>query len=202
MLSIIQAAGWPVWPLLATSVIALALIVERWLALRRARVLPPGLLGEAAALATRPHLPEDVLASMEARSPMGRLLAGALRARHLPREQLRDVMEETGRAVAHDLERHLGALSTIAAVAPLMGLFGTVIGMIEIFSGWSPVGGDPAQLARGISIALYNTALGIFIAIPALIFQRVYRARVAAYVLALEQAGARLLDTLRPGAPR
>ncbi|GAA5234857.1 MotA/TolQ/ExbB proton channel family protein [Verticiella sediminum] len=198
MLSIIQAAGWPIWPLLATSVIALALIIERLLALRRSRVLAADLLSEASLLATRPQIPADALARMERSSALGRLYASGLRARHLPRARLESAMEDAGRSIAHELERYLNALGTIAAVAPLMGLFGTVIGMIEIFSGWSPTGGDPAQLARGISIALYNTALGILIAIPALIFQRWFRARVSEYVLALEQAGARLLDALRP----
>ncbi len=202
MLSIIHDAGWPIWPLLATSVVALALIVERLLALRTDRVLPGGQLAQAATLAARAQVPADALAELAERSAVGRVLATGLQHRHLSRERIREAMEDTGRLVVHDLERYLNALGTIAAVAPLMGLFGTVIGMIEIFSGWSPTGGDPAQLARGISIALYNTALGIFVAIPALICQRWFRARVAGYVVGMEHAAARLLDTLRPESAR
>ncbi|MBU4609218.1 MotA/TolQ/ExbB proton channel family protein [Achromobacter sp. GG226] len=202
MLSIIRDAGWPIWPLLATSVVALALIIERLLALRADRVVPSGQLAQAATLAARPNVPADALADLAARSAVGQILASGLKARHLSRERVREAMEDTGRQVTHELERYLSALGTIAAVAPLMGLFGTVIGMIEIFSGWSPTGGDPAQLARGISIALYNTAFGIFVAIPALICQRWFRARVAGYVVAMEQAASRLLDTLRPESSR
>lgn len=202
MLSIIRDAGWPIWPLLATSIIALALIIERLLALRADRVVPGGQLAQAATLAARPQVPADALADLAARSALGQILARGLQTRHLSRERIREAMEDAGRQVTHDLERYLNALGTIAAVAPLMGLFGTVIGMIEIFSGWSPTGGDPSQLARGISIALYNTAFGIFVAIPALICQRWFRARVAGYVVSMEQAASRLLDTLRPESTR
>lgn len=198
MLSIIHAAGWPIWPLLFTSLLAVALIVERGLALRRERVLPRELLGEVLSLARRPQLPPDTLDRLRNHSALGRVLAAGLQLRTAPRPAIENSLAEAGRVAAHDLQRYLNGLGTIAAVAPLMGLFGTVIGMIEIFSGWSPTGGDPAQLARGISIALYNTALGILVAIPALIFQRMYRARVAGYLLEMEQAAGRLLDSLRP----
>ena len=200
MLSIIRDAGWPIWPLLATSFIALALIVERALALRRSRVVPRELLSEVLSLSLRPQLPADTLARLQAHSPLGQVLAAGLRSRHLAREAIVAAMENAGRAVTHDLHRYLGALGTIAAIGPLMGLFGTVIGMIEIFSAWSPVGSDPAQLAHGISIALYNTALGILVAIPAVIFQRAFRARVSDYTLEMEAAGSRLVDTLKPPA--
>ena len=201
MLDIIHDAGWPIWPLLAISVLALALVIERALALRRSRVLPEGLLAEAQGLARRPELGADWLQRLERHSPLGQVLAAGLRHRHASRAEAITALEDAGRQVAHELQRHLGGLGTIAAVAPLMGLFGTVIGMIEIFSAWSPTGSDPSQLARGISIALYNTALGILVAIPAVIFQRWYRSRVADYVIAMEGAAKRLLESL-PGARR
>lgn len=198
MLTMIHDAGWPIWPLLATSFIALALIVERLLALRRSRILPHSLLREALSLSVRPQIPADALTRLETAAPLGRILAAGLRHRHLTRQEIVTAMEETGRIVAHELHRYLGALGTIAAIAPLMGLFGTVVGMIEIFGAWSPTGGDPVQLARGISIALYNTALGILVAIPAVIFQRMFRARAADYLMEMEQLGMQLLDSIRP----
>ncbi len=200
MLDIIHDAGWPIWPLLATSILALALVIERGLSLRRSRVMPPELLSEAQALARRPELGVDLLQRLEQHSPLGQILAAGLRHRHQPRADIAVALEDAGRRVAHELQRYLGGLGTIAAVAPLMGLFGTVIGMIEIFAAWSPTGSDPAQLARGISIALYNTALGILVAIPAVIFQRWYRARVNDYILEMESVAGRLLTTM--AAPR
>lgn len=199
MLDILHDAGWPIWPLLATSILALALILERTLSLRRSKVLPEGLLHEAQGLARRPELGADVLQTLERHSPLGQVLAAGLRLRGRPRAEVASALEDAGRQVAHELQRFLGGLGTIAAVAPLMGLFGTVIGMIEIFSAWSPTGSDPVQLARGISIALYNTALGILVAIPALICQRWFRAKVNDYVLAMEVAAQRLLDSLPAG---
>jgi biopolymer transport protein ExbB len=197
MLAIIEGAGWPIWPLIATSFLALALIVERLLSLRRAVVVPSGLLDEVLALARRRQLAPDVIPRLQAHSPLGRILAAGLRYRHLPREPLKAAIEDTGRSVAHGLNRYVGALGTIASVAPLMGLFGTVVGMIEIFGAWSPTGGDPVQLARGISIALYNTGLGILIAIPALVCYRLFRARIASYVHDMEQAALRLVDAFQ-----
>lgn len=192
MFSIIQAAGWPIWPLLACSVVALALIIERFISLKPSRVAPPQLLDEALAVSRHGLPPPDVVDQLEQSSALGEVLASGLRAasqRAMAEEDLRAAMEGTGRAVAHRLERYLSALGTIASAAPLLGLLGTVIGMIEIFGSQAPgtVGGsNPAQLAQGISIALYNTAFGLIVAIPALIFWRYFRVRVDAYVLTLE----------------
>ena len=169
MLSILREAGWPIWPLLATSVLGLALIFERFLSLRRSQVMPRGLNEQVAEMLRNRQDSPDALNRLERNSPLGRVLAEVMRHRHLPREELRSVVEDTGRAVAHDLSRYIPAIGTIAVVAPLMGLFGTVIGMIEIFGSYTPEGGDPAQLARGISIALYNNGFGILIATPAMI---------------------------------
>ncbi len=203
MLSIIQAAGWPIWPLIACSIAALALIIERFLSLRADRVVPPQLLEEALAVSRHGLPPADVVNQLEQNCALGEVLASGLRAMASdPRSteaQLRAVMEASGRAVAHRLERYLSALGTIASAAPLLGLLGTVIGMIEIFGSQSPggtTGGNPAQLAQGISIALYNTAFGLLVAIPALMFWRYIRSRVDGYLLAMELASERFVRHL------
>ena len=206
MLSIIQAAGWPIWPLIACSVLGLALIFERFLALKTARVAPPRLLDEAITVSSRALPSPDVVNQLAQNSALGEVLASGLRTLNshpqCSETDLRAAMEGTGRAVAHRLEKYLAALATIASAAPLLGLLGTVIGMIEIFGSQAPGagGGNPAQLAHGISIALYNTAFGLIVAIPSLIFWRYFRAKVDAYLLSLELAGERFvrhLDKLR-----
>ncbi len=194
MLTIIQAAGWPIWPLVACSILALALIVERFLSLKTARVAPPKLLDEAMAVSAKGLPSPDTVNQLAQNSALGEVLATGLRTLHLHPQSseadLRAAMEGAGRAVAHRLEKYLNALATIASAAPLLSLLGTVIGMIEIFgsqAGGGAVGsGNPAQLAHGISIALYNTAFGLIVAIPALIFWRYFRSRVDAYLLTLE----------------
>ncbi|MFG6449469.1 MotA/TolQ/ExbB proton channel family protein [Roseateles sp. BYS180W] len=200
MFSIIQAAGWPIWPLLACSVVALALIIERLLNLRQHRVAPPRLIDEVLSI-SQPHLPPpDVLNKLAENSLLGDVLASGLRtALQEPRaseERLRQSFELAGRHAIHLMERYLNTLGTIAAAAPLLGLLGTVVGMIEIFGSQSPGGNNPAQLAHGISIALYNTAFGLIVAIPALMFYRYFRGRVDAYVLDMERASDRLLSML------
>ncbi len=208
MLSIIQAAGWPIWPLVACSILALALVIERFISLQTVKIAPPKLLDEVLKVSRASVPAPDVVTQLEHNSALGEVLASGLRALNAnPRcseEELRSSMEGTGRMVAHRLEKYLSALATIASAAPLMGLFGTVVGMIEIFGSQSPTGGatggNPAQLAHGISIALYNTAFGLMVAIPSLIFWRYFRARVDDYLLTLELASERLarhLNTLR-----
>ncbi len=204
MFSIIQAAGWPIWPLIICSILGLALVIERFLSLKTAKVAPPQLLDEVLKASSTALPAPEVIAQLEKNSALGEVLASGLQALQTKPtsndEELRNALESSGRVVTHRLERYLSALATIASVAPLMGLFGTVIGMIEIFGSQSPAGGatggNPAQLAHGISIALYNTAFGLIIAIPALIFWRYFRARVDEYLLTLEQAGERLLQHL------
>lgn len=205
MFSIIQAAGWPIWPLIACSILGLALIIERFISLKTVKITPPQLLDEVLTVSRTAVPAPDVVTQLEKNSMLGEVMASGLRTLNLnPRcseEELRSAMESSGRLVAHRLERYLSTLATIASAAPLMGLFGTVVGMIEIFGSQAPAGGgNPAQLAHGISIALYNTAFGLMIAIPALIFWRYFRARVDAYLLTLEVASERLarhLNTLR-----
>jgi biopolymer transport protein ExbB len=192
--AIIQGAGWPIWPLLFASVVAVALIIERALSLRSSKIIPPTLLEQVLAVYQRQGLNDDVLDKLAKDSPLGEVLAAGLRNHRSPRYVMREAVEEAGRTVAHELERFLTTLGTIATAAPLLGLFGTVIGMIEIFASQSPTGTNPAQLARGISIALYNTAFGIGIAIPALIFYRHYKNKVDGFVVDMEQQAAKLID--------
>ncbi len=202
MLSILQAAGWPVWFLILTSVIALALIIERALVLRRARVAPGGLLGLWLAALQNPATAPETFRRLESASPLGRILAAGARNARAGRPAMQEAMDLAAQRVAHELERFLGALSTIAAVAPLLGLFGTVIGMIEIFGAAQPSGNSPQALAHGISVALYNTALGLAVAIPALIASRIFRTRVEGFMLLMQDQAQRLLEALDPNAHR
>jgi len=194
LFAIIQAAGWPIWPLLLASVIAVALIIERAVTLRSSKVIPSTLLEQVLTVYQRQGVSEDVLAKLAQDSPLGEVLAAGLRNRSSSRYVMREAVEESGRTVAHELERFLTTLGTIATASPLFGLFGTVIGMIEIFGSQSPTGTNPQQLAHGISIALYNTAFGIGIAIPALIFYRHFRNKVDGFVVDMEQQAAKLID--------
>jgi biopolymer transport protein ExbB len=212
LFSIIQAAGWPIWPLIVCSVLGLALVIERFISLKAAKIAPSKLLDEAIMVSRNGVPGADVVTQLEQNSALGEILASGFRALNSnPRaseEDLRASLEGAGRQAAAKLQRYLGALATIASAAPLLGLLGTVIGMIEIFGsqgvdgGMGAVagGGNPAQLAHGISIALYNTAFGLMIAIPALIFWRYFRARVDGYLLSMELAAdrfARHLMSLR-----
>lgn len=197
MFAIIQAAGWPIWPLLFASIIALALIIERGMALRRAKVVPKGLLEETVAEFRSSGVTEDFLVRLGGHSPLGVVLAAGLRNVKSSRDIMKEAIEEAGRAVTHaQLERFLTALGTIASMAPLMGLFGTVVGMIEIFGSQSPTSNDPTQLAHGISIALYNTGFGLIVAIPSMIFYRHYRAQVDSLVVDMEQQAVKLVEVL------
>lgn len=191
MLDIINDAGWPIWLLIATSVIGLALVIERFLSLRKKQILPPNLPTQVAEMIRQEKDSPDALRRLALGSPLGRLLAEVIANRQEGSAYRKAAAEDVGKDIAHRLYRYVPALATIAVVAPLMGLFGTVVGMIEIFASYTPDGGDPAQLARGISIALYNTALGIIIAIPALIFHRYFRSKVDHYLHQMErEAGA------------
>ena len=206
MFSIIQAAGWPIWPLIACSVLGLALIIDRWINLQTAKIAPPQLLDEAI-MASRHGVPNaQVVDQLADNSVLGQLLAAGFRTLQrnpqASEDELRAGLESAGRLAAAQLQKYLGALSTIASAAPLLGLLGTVIGMIEIFGsqagagGLAPGGGNPEQLAHGISIALYNTAFGLIVAIPALIFWRYFRGKVDGYLLHLEVAAERFAHHL------
>jgi biopolymer transport protein ExbB len=206
--AIIQAAGWPIWLLLLASVIAVALIIERSITLRHDRIVPPTLLEQVVSVYQRQGVSDGVLDKLAQDSPLGMVLAAGLRNHKSSRYVMKEAIEEAGRGVAHQLARFLTTLGTIATAAPLLGLFGTVIGMIEIFGSQSPAGANPQQLAHGISVALYNTAFGIAISIPALIFYRHYRNKVDTYVVEMEQQASKLVDLVHgervdfPGQPR
>jgi len=196
LFSIIQAAGWPIYFLLIASIIAVALIIERFIILREAKVVPAGLLEKAVTIYRKQGIREDMLSVLAQDSPLGQVLAAGLRNHASSREVMKDAIEEVGRSVAHQLERFLTTLGTIATISPLMGLFGTVVGMIEIFGSQSPSGSNPQELAHGISVALYNTGFGLVIAIPAMIFFRHFRGRVESFVVEMEQQAARLVDVV------
>jgi biopolymer transport protein ExbB len=201
LFSIIQAAGWPIWPLILCSVVALTIIIERVVSLRPALIAPGNLLDEVI-LVTRSSLPgSEVVNKLAGNSLLGGVFATGLRSviaePRITEEAVRQSFESAGRIALHRLERYLNTLGTIAAAAPLLGLFGTVIGMIEIFGSQAPTGGtNPQQLAHGISIALYNTAFGLMIAIPSLMFYRYFRGRVDEYLLTMELATERLVPHL------
>ena len=194
MFAILQAAGWPIWPLLFASIVAVALIIERLITLRRSKILPEGLLEKVVGELRQTGATPEMINRVALSSPLGRILAAGLRNVRSPREVMKESIEETGRAVSHDLERFLTTLGTIASISPLMGLFGTVVGMIEIFGSQAPGGSNPQQLAHGISIALYNTGFGLVIAIPSLIFWRHFRAQVDGFVVEMEQQAVRLVE--------
>lgn len=194
MFSIIQAAGWPIWFLLLASVIAVALIIERGTALRRSKVVPTGLLQSAVAEYRRAGVNDELLKRLDAHSPLGRVFAAGLRNDKSSREVMKESIEEAGRGVAHELERFLTSLGTIASISPLMGLFGTIVGMIEIFGSATGSGNNPQQLAHGISVALYNTGFGLIIAIPAMIAYRHFRAAVDSFVVEMEQQALKLVE--------
>ncbi len=203
MFSIIQAAGWPIWPLIVCSVVAMALVIERMLQLRGSRVAPSSLVEEVMGV-SRTSLPgSDVVAKLADNSVLGSVLAAGLQSviaePRITETALRQAFENAGRMAVHKLERYLNALGTIATAAPLLGLLGTVVGMIEIFGSQAPAsgaGGNPEALAHGISIALYNTAFGLIVAIPSLMFYRYFRGRVDEFELALEVAAERMVPHL------
>ena len=194
LLAILQAAGWPIWLLLVASIVALALIVERLIYLRRTKILPKQLLEEVIRVYHNGKITPEVIDKLQHNSPLGSVLAAALRNVDAPRDVMKESIEEAGRGVAHILERFLTTLGTIASLAPLMGLFGTVVGMIEIFGAQNSSGTNPAQLAHGISVALYNTGFGLAIAMPALVFYRHFRALVDSFIIDMELQAVKFVD--------
>jgi biopolymer transport protein ExbB len=203
VLELVKAGGWPMIPLLLLSGIALAIIVERFWTLRRVSVLPPGLAEEVRTWVARGGALDPAhVEQLRETSPLGALLAAALDVRGRPREQVRERVEDTGRHLVHRMEKYLNTLGTIAAAGPLLGLFGTVVGMIQLFLGILDYGiGDASQLAGGIGKALVCTATGMIVAIPALMFHRYFRGRIAGYIVDMEHEATRLIDTLDTTAP-
>jgi biopolymer transport protein ExbB len=193
---IIQAAGWPIWPLIFASVIALAIIGERFWALRSEAVAPRALLPEVQKWLAQGGVTKETCAKLEQHSPLGEVFASALRNVDSSREVMKEAIEESARAVIHKLERYLSTLGTIATVSPLLGLLGTVIGMVELFGAFTATGHDVAQFARGISVALYNTAMGIVVAVPSMIFYNHFRARVDSLIVEMEQQAIKLVEII------
>lgn len=196
MFALIQAAGWPIWPIILASIVAVGIIGERIWALRLSMVTPRDLLPNVVHEYRENGVSEDMLTRLQKNSPLGQIFAAGLRNDRSTREVMKESIEEAGRAVAHNLERYLTTLGTIASLSPLMGLFGTLVGMIEIFGAGSPStgAGNPAQLAHGISVALYNAAFGILVAIPSMIFYRHFRAKVDALVVEMELQALKLVE--------
>ena len=196
MLSIIEAAGWPIWPLIVASIIALGIIVERAWSLQQSKIVPRDLLPEIAQEVKNKGVTQDLLNRLAQGSLLARLFAVGLKNVRSTRDVMKESLEEGGRVAAHELERFLTTLGTIASLSPIMGLFGTVIGMIEIFGAQGGPGmtSNPAQLAHGISVALYNTAMGLLVAIPSVIFYRHYRAKVDSLVVEMEMQAVKLVE--------
>lgn len=203
MLELVKAGGWPMIPLLLLGVLALAIVVERFWSLRRKEILPPGLGEEVRAWAGRGQLEPAHIESLRRNSPLGELLAAALDVRNKPRDQIRERIEDTGRHVVHRMEKFLNALGSIASAGPLLGLLGTVVGMIQMFLGIQDSGvGDVNALAGGIGKALVCAAAGMIVAIPALLFHRYFRGKVTGYVMEMEKEATALVDELEARHPR
>ncbi|MGM0564162.1 MAG: MotA/TolQ/ExbB proton channel family protein [Pseudomonadota bacterium] len=198
MLEIFKAGGWLMWPILLSWLIALAIIVERFWSLKSDRVLPKTLVSDIWQMVKNHQVDDQKIKQIYEGSPLGRVLAIGLINRKHSREMMKESIEETGRHVAHELERFLNALGTVAAITPLMGLLGTVLGMIEVFAVITSSGvGDPGALASGISQALITTAAGISVAIPSMIFYRYFRGRVDALIIGMEQEAIKLVEVLQ-----
>lgn len=185
------------FPIILSSIIAMAIVGERFWSLQKNKILPPELLPQVRKLYLENKMDEPTLRRLKTSSPLGYVLAAGLANSSHGRRVMKDCMEEAGRKVAHDLERFLNALGTIAAVGPLLGLLGTVFGMIEIFSSMMKHGaGDPNSLAGGISVALITTAAGLTVAIPSLIFHRYFERLVDEFVVSMEEEALKLIDVL------
>ncbi|MEQ1743269.1 MAG: MotA/TolQ/ExbB proton channel family protein [Candidatus Nitrotoga sp.] len=194
MFAIVEAAGWPIWFLIVASVIAVALIAERLMTLRRKKIAPAELFNEVVQELKQRGVSDAMLSRLEAESPLGRIFAAGLKNIKSPSAVMKESVEEAGRVAAHELERFLTTLGTIASISPLLGLFGTMVGMIEIFGVQNTGENAPAALAHGISIALYNTAFGLMVAIPSMIFYRHFRAKVDGLTIEMEQQAIKLIE--------
>lgn len=196
MWEIILAAGWPIWPLIFASIIALAIIGERFWSLRVEIIAPSDLLPEIQNLLNQGTIKKDVIAKIKEHSLLGEIFASALVNSNTSAAHIKEAIEESGRSVSYKLEKYLSTLGTIAAVAPLLGLLGTVIGMVDLFSSFTNSGHDVAIFARGISVALYNTAAGIVVAVPAMIFYRFFRSKVDDLIFDMEQQALKLIESI------
>ena len=197
MWEIIQAAGWPIWPLILTSIFGVAIILERFWSLRKGQIIPEGLIVEIKTMIKQNNLDNNKVNIIKNSSPLGDLLAVAIIKRKDNVEVIKSALDERAGFIVHNLERYLGVLVTIATVAPLLGLFGTIIGMVELFSSFTSSGHDVAVFARGISIALYNTAGGIVVAVPAMIAYRFFRSKIDNYLNEMEHYAIQIVEILK-----
>lgn len=196
MFAIVEAAGWPIWLLILASVIAAALVAERLVTLRAKKITPSWLFNEVVTEFKRGGINDEMLSRLEIGSPLGRVFAAGLKNIKNPSAVVKEAVEEAGRASVHELERYLTTLGTIASISPLLGLFGTIVGMIEIFSVQNTAGNAPVALAHGIAIALYNTAFGLMVAIPSMIFYRHFRAKIDGLAIEMEQQAIKLIEII------
>ena len=197
MFEIIRAGGWLMLPILACSVVALAIVVERFWALRRKRVVPAGLVDQVKTWARQHQLDDAHINAIGSSSPLGRVMAAGLVNRGFSREMMKESIEDVGRHVVLELERFLNTLGTIAVITPLLGLLGTVFGMIKVFNAITVHGvGNASILAGGISEALITTAAGLSVAIPTLVFTRYFHGRIDELVITMEQESLRMVELL------
>lgn len=197
MLELVKAGGWLMVPIILCSVIAMAIVAERFWTLQRKRITPANLVVQVWQWARNGELTEDRLRALRRGSPLGRILAAGLANRNSSREIMKESIEDVGRHVVHELDRYLNTLGTIASITPLLGLLGTVIGMIRVFAVITTQGvGDPGVLAGGISQALITTAAGLTVAIPALMFHRYFRGHVDELVVTMEQEALKMVEAM------
>jgi biopolymer transport protein ExbB len=197
LLELVKAGGWLMVPILLCSVIAMAIIAERFWTLQRKRITPGNLVVQVWQWAKSGNLDEDRIRALRKSSPLGRILAAGLANRNTSREIMKESIEDVGRHVVHDLDRYLNALGTIASITPLLGLLGTVIGMIKVFAVITTQGvGDPGVLAGGISEALITTAAGLTVAIPTLMFHRYFRGHVDELLVTMEQEALKMVEAI------
>lgn len=197
MITIVEAAGWPIYFLLIASLVSLTLIVERAMYLRKNNIVPPQLLDETVKALRQSGVNPQMLQKLSEGSPLGRIFAAGLKNIKSSPNIMKEAIEEAGRGTNHEMERFLTTLGTIASISPLLGLFGTVVGMIEIFGAQNAGGSNPAELAHGISVALYNTAFGLIVAVPSMIFYRHFRAKVDSLIYEMEQQSIKLVEIIQ-----
>ena len=197
MWEIIEAAGWPIWPLIATSIYGFAIILERAWSLRSEKVMPSNLVDSVNQMIKQRSFKVENLDTLKGSSPFGEIIYSALKNKNASLEVLKDSIEESSGLVAHKLETNINALGTISTVAPLLGLFGTIVGMVELFSSFTSSGHDVAIFARGMSVALYNTAGGIVVAVPAMIAFRYYRSKVENFLNEMQIQTIAIIETAR-----
>ena len=197
MLELFKAGGFLMWPILICSILSLAIVAERFWSLRRNRLIPKHLVAQVWQWEKVGHLDTKRISDLRRGSPLGRILAAGLVNRKHSREIMKESIEEVGRHVAHELTRFLNTLGTIASISPLLGLLGTVIGMIKVFAVITAHGvGDPSILAEGISEALITTAAGLSVAIPTLMFHRFFSGKVEELVLAMEVEALKMVEVM------